>query len=135
MCWPSPKSFSQIPLHDLIGKGIDTKRARTMLALAKEWSFIGRPLAEDLNKLRLRLRQIVGIGEWTTNMILGFGSADLDAVPVGDLYLPSMVCSALAGDANGNDERMLELLECYRPYRFRVVRLLYSAHFNGLSKA
>jgi hypothetical protein len=49
---------------------------------------------------------------------------DGDAVFVGDLHLPHLVTSALAGERRGSDERMLELLEPYRGHRARVVRLL-----------
>jgi 3-methyladenine DNA glycosylase/8-oxoguanine DNA glycosylase len=49
---------------------------------------------------------------------------DPDAVFVGDLHVPHLVSSALAGEQRGSDERMLELLEPYRGHRARVVRLL-----------
>jgi 3-methyladenine DNA glycosylase/8-oxoguanine DNA glycosylase len=49
---------------------------------------------------------------------------DADAVPVGDLHLPHLVSSALAGERRGSDQRMLELLEPYRGHRGRVIRLL-----------
>jgi 3-methyladenine DNA glycosylase/8-oxoguanine DNA glycosylase len=45
-------------------------------------------------------------------------------VSVGDFHLPHVVSWALAGEARGNDERMLELLEPYRGQRGRVQRLL-----------
>ena len=35
---------------------------------------------------------------------------DPDAVSVGDYHIPNMVAWALAGDARGTDEHMLELL-------------------------
>ena len=49
---------------------------------------------------------------------------DPDAVSVGDYHLPSLVAWALAGEPNGTDERMLELLEPFRGQRGRVIRLL-----------
>ena len=52
---------------------------------------------------------------------------DADAVPVGDFHIPNMVCWALAGEARGDDARMLELLEPYRGQRARVVRLIKHA--------
>jgi hypothetical protein len=53
---------------------------------------------------------------------LAFG--DADAVSVGDDHVPNIVAWALAGEPRGSDERMLELLEPYRPHRGRVQRLL-----------
>ena len=49
---------------------------------------------------------------------------DADAVSVGDYHLPRLVCRLLAGEPDGGDERMLELLEPYRGQRARVVLLL-----------
>jgi hypothetical protein len=43
---------------------------------------------------------------------------------VGDFHLRNMVAFALAGEARGTDERMVELLEPYRGQRGRVTRLL-----------
>ena len=128
--FPSPALLSAVPLHDLQAIGIDPRRARTLLALAKE--IRSYPLRPEMTheQLRLRLGHITGVGPWTVDMILGFGAADTDAVPVGDLYLPHLVSFALAGERRGTDERMLELLEPLRPYRFRVVRLLYSANIS-----
>ena len=128
--FPSPATLSAAPLHDLQAIGIDPRRARTLLALAKEIRL--HPLRPNMTheQLRLRLSRIPGIGPWTVDMILGFGAADTDAVPVGDLYLPHLVSFALAGERRGTDERMLQLLEPFRPRRFRVIRLLYSADIS-----
>jgi 3-methyladenine DNA glycosylase/8-oxoguanine DNA glycosylase len=57
-------------------------------------------------------------------MVLGYAYGDPDVVPLGDLHIPSLVTSALAGESEGTDPRMLELLEPYRGHRFRVIRLL-----------
>ncbi len=43
---------------------------------------------------------------------------------VGDFHLPNLVAWALAREPRGNDERMLQLLEPFRPHRGRVQRLL-----------
>jgi 3-methyladenine DNA glycosylase/8-oxoguanine DNA glycosylase len=55
---------------------------------------------------------------------------DADAVSVGDYHVPSIVAWALAGERDGSDERMLELLEPFRPHRGRVQRLLEEAHIR-----
>ncbi len=51
---------------------------------------------------------------------------DPDAVPLGDLHLPRMVTYALSG-REGDDNRMLELLEPYRGHRMRVIRMVKPA--------
>ena len=49
---------------------------------------------------------------------------DGDAVSVGDYHHKNVVAWALAGEARGTDERMLELLEPFRGHRGRVVAML-----------
>ena len=49
---------------------------------------------------------------------------------------PGLVCWALAGERNGTDERMLELLEPYAGQRARVVLLIERAGYPpGASRA
>lgn len=130
IAFPSATVLSAVPLHELQSIGIDPRRARTLLRLAREVRL--HPLRPEMTheQLRLRLGAVPGVGPWTVDMILGFGAADTDAVPVGDLYLPHLVSYALAGERRGTDERMLALLEPFRPHRFRVVRLLFSADIS-----
>ena len=71
-----------------------------------------------------RLRALPGIGAWTAAEVSLVALGDADAVSVGDYHLPHHVAWALAGEARGDDERMLELLEPYRGHRGRVLRLL-----------
>ena len=59
-------------------------------------------------------------------VVLGPACGDDDAVPVGDCHFPNVVAWNLAGEPRGDDERMLELLEPYRPQRGRVLRLISS---------
>ena len=65
-----------------------------------------------------------GIGPWTAAEVMVRVLGDPDAVSVGDFHLPHLVSWALAGEARGTDERMLELLEPFRGQRARVIRLL-----------
>lgn len=122
---PPASLVARMPTWQLEAVGIDPKRARAMIALAREEqrkSFLHARTSHD--ELRARLSSIRGIGPWTTELVLGFGAGDLDAVPTGDLHLPHLVSWALAREPRGSDARMLELLEPYRPHRFRVVRML-----------
>ena len=65
-----------------------------------------------------------GIGPWTVAEVARIALGDADAVSVGDFHVPNIVAWALAREPRGSDERMLELLEPYRPHRGRVQRLL-----------
>ena len=57
-------------------------------------------------------------------MVTAVALGDVDAVPVGDYGLPGLVGNALAGERDADDARMLELLEPFRPQRWRALRLL-----------
>ena len=73
------------------------------------------------------LRSIPGVGPWTSALVRSEALGDVDAVTVGDYHLPNTVSWALAREERGTDERMLELLEPYRPHRGRVVALIHAA--------
>ena len=104
--------------------GVDGKRTRTMIVLARE--FKRRPLRFDtpIAEARSMLQRIPGIGSWTAEYILGYGLADPDALPTGDLFLPHTVAYAFTGATRGSDELMVETLEQFRGQRFRVIRLI-----------
>jgi len=130
VAFPSSSVLSGIPSWELEGLGIDAKRVRALIALAREVRMNPLRMEMSYSELRGRLGRVPGVGPWTVETTLGFGAADPDALPLGDLYLPHIVSYALTGKAEGNDDRMVELLEPYRGHRFRVVRLLYGARLT-----
>ncbi len=126
--FPSAERIAGMASWRLEELGVDPKRTRAMIALAREVhrrDLFGNP--HDVARVRKIMRSIRGIGPWTTELTLGFGYGDPDALPVGDLHLPHLVTWALAREPRGTDARMEELLEPYRGHRFRVVRLLLAA--------
>lgn len=123
--FPSARRVARLYPPQLEALGIDHARSRALIALAREHAIHDLlALDADLAALRARLLGLPGIGPWTTEMILGFGYGDPDALPLGDIHLPHTVCKALAGELRGSDERMLELLAPFAGHRFRVTRLL-----------
>lgn len=124
LAFPSATVLSKAPPHALEGMGIDPRRSRILLTLAKELRLHPLTPAMTHEQLRLRLSRIPGIGPWTLEMFMGFGAADTDAAITGDLKIPHFVSHALTGEPRSTDQRMLELLEPFRPQRFRVIRLL-----------
>jgi len=123
--FPSARRVARLYPPQLEALGIDHARSRALIAVARAHAIHGLlALDADLAALRARLLALPGIGPWTTEMILGFGYGDPDAVPLGDIHLPHTVCKALAGELRGSDERMLELLAPFAGQRFRVTRLL-----------
>lgn len=122
---PRPERLARIPAWWLHPLGIEAKRASALAAVARvaghlwEWAELA-----DRGELAAKLALIPGVGPWTVGTVLGPVCGDDDAVAVGDLHLPHLVSWNLAGEPRGDDQRMLELLEPYRPQRGRVLRLL-----------
>lgn len=128
--FPPHETLAQIPSFQIEALDIDIKRTRALLKFAQESKF--HPLRPDMtfSQLREHLLRIPGIGPWTTESVLGYGAGDPDAAIPGDLHLPHLVCYALAGEPEGSDERMMELLDPFRGHRFRIIRLLYESRLT-----
>lgn len=140
VAFPTASQLAAIPLFRLEAIGLDPKRARALhlLAAADARHAFLHPAADPV-EVAARLRSIRGIGPWTAARVLGLAFGHPDAVVVGDLHLPSLVTAALAGEPEGTDERMLQLLEPYAGQRFRVIRLLlwaarHARHVLAMSK-
>ena len=118
---PSPASLHRRPAWWFHPLGIETKRARALVEVARHadkfwaWNEAGSAVLGE------KLALIGGIGPWTIGSVLGPVCGDPDAVPVGDYHFPNTVTWAIAGEARGDDDRMLELLEPYRGQRGRVL--------------
>ncbi len=125
--FPPPATLAQIPRFELEALDIDHQRAQTMLRFAQESRFHPLTASMDFPTLRAHLLRQPGIGPWTTETVLGYGAGDIDAAIPGDLHLPHLVSYALAGEPEGSDQRMMELLEPFRGHRFRIIRLLYDS--------
>jgi 3-methyladenine DNA glycosylase/8-oxoguanine DNA glycosylase len=123
MC-PPPDVWARIPSWDWHRAGVDGKRSRTIIAAARVADALERTLAlESGAAIEAALRAVPGIGIWTAAEIAQRAHGDADAVSVGDYHLAHHVGWALTGH-RVDDARMLELLEPYRPHRFRVTRLI-----------
>lgn len=126
--FPSALTVAQMESWKLEELGVDPKRTRAMLVLARDVhrrDLFARGV--DRERIRKTMLSLRGIGPWTTETVLGFGFGDPDALPLADLHLPHLVTWALAREKHGSDERMVELLEPVRGHRFRAVRLLLGA--------
>ena len=72
--------------------------------------------AADDDSIRLALKQVKGIGDWTVDIYLMFGLGRLDVFPIGDLALRKAVGSAY-GVASDDMTALLQTAERWRPYR------------------
>jgi 3-methyladenine DNA glycosylase/8-oxoguanine DNA glycosylase len=121
---PPPAKLAALPYWAYHEFGIERRRADTIraaAAVAPQLEAIAtRPAVERADVLM----SLPGIGPWTSAETLRLALGDPDAVSVGDYHLPRLICSALAGERDGDDARMLELLEPYRGQRARVALLI-----------
>jgi endonuclease III len=121
---PTPRALVDRPTWWYHPLGVERRRAETIREIARRashlWDWAELPAHDCAAKLVL----LPGVGQWTIGSVLGPALGEPDAVAVGDFHLKNTVAHALAGEARGTDERMLELLEPYRGQRGRVVRLL-----------
>jgi len=108
--------------------GIGVRRVRTLRAGARRGAALERLRLVDPAVAVERIQSLPGVGPWTANHVARAGLGWADAVPVGDLHAHYVVTEALTGE-QGDDARMLEVLEPFRPHRARVCALVSDAHF------
>jgi 3-methyladenine DNA glycosylase/8-oxoguanine DNA glycosylase len=132
---PDPEVLAGIAYYDLHVVGVEKKRADTVRRVAAS--------ARRLDALALlppadahqRLTAIQGVGPWSAAEVALVALGDADAVPVGDVHLPSQVTYALTGEAVDDDDVMLEVLEPFAGHRGRVIRLIVAAGITAPRKA
>jgi 3-methyladenine DNA glycosylase/8-oxoguanine DNA glycosylase len=76
-----------------------------------------------------------GVGPWSAAEVALVALGDADAVPVGDVHLPSTVTYALTGTAVDDDDVMLEVLEPFAGQRGRVIRLIGAGRIQAPRRA
>jgi endonuclease III len=125
---PDPALLQGTPSWAFHPLGIERRRAD---AIRRACSYAHR-LEEVIDLPRdeayRRLTALPGVGPWSAAEVAVRALGDADAVSVGDFHLPHHVTFALSGEARGDDERMLELLEPYVGHRGRVIRLIEVGH-------
>jgi 3-methyladenine DNA glycosylase/8-oxoguanine DNA glycosylase len=125
---PSADVWRRVPSWDWHRAGVDPQRSRTVVTAARVAARLEEAVGMSPADATRRLRAVPGIGAWTAAEIAQRALGDADAVSVGDYHLPSFVGWALVGRPL-DDDGMLELLEPWRPHRYRVIRLLECSGF------
>ncbi|MEV4760313.1 DNA-3-methyladenine glycosylase 2 family protein [Micromonospora sp. NPDC049559] len=119
---PEPAAVAAAPYWVFHPFGVEQRRAETLRRAAAVADRLER--CADPAEATRRLTSIPGIGPWTAAEVVRVAFGDPDAVSVGDYHIPNMVSWALAGEARGDDARMLALLAPFRGHRGRVCALL-----------
>lgn len=110
---PEQRRWREIPSWEWHRSGAEPVRMRTI------WG----ATAMNVEKHHDHLTLLRGVGPWTEAETRARAVGDVDAVPVGDYHIPSMVGTTLIGEPV-DDDGMLELLEPYAGQRYRVIRLI-----------
>lgn len=119
---PSRERLAGLASHELNALGIERRRGDTLRAAARSTIDIEALADGSVEEATRRLTTIPGIGPWTTSTLAAVTWGDPDTVIVGDSGIPALVAWFLARERTADDARMLELLEPYRPHRYRVIQ-------------
>ncbi len=132
--FPSPAVVAGLGDAARRAVGLELRRGVALSAVAADARGLDRAAACGVDVLDRRLRSLPGIGVWTSAAVRAHALGDADAVPVGDWHIPRAVVAALTGERVSRheaDARMLEILEPFRPHRYRVVRLALRVGGSG----
>jgi 3-methyladenine DNA glycosylase/8-oxoguanine DNA glycosylase len=121
---PDPARVAELPYFAFHPFGVERRRAEVVRAACARTAWLDEAAALPSRQANERISSLHGIGPWSVAEVGRIALGDADAVSVGDFHLKDLVAWALAHQPRGTDERMLELLEPYRPDRGRVQRLL-----------
>ncbi|MFN8233154.1 MAG: DNA-3-methyladenine glycosylase 2 family protein [Actinomycetota bacterium] len=121
---PDPPRVAELGTFAFHPFGVERRRAELVRRICADAVRLDALASREPSEARAGLEAISGIGPWTGAEVARLALGDRDAVSVGDYHLPNLVAWALAGEARGDDARMLQLLEPYRGHRGRVQRLL-----------
>ncbi|TDO40940.1 DNA-3-methyladenine glycosylase family protein [Paractinoplanes brasiliensis] len=118
---PDPAVIAATPYWVFHPYGVEQRRTQALQRAALVAGRLERCAGSA--EATARLTALPGIGPWTAAEVVRVAYGDPDAVSVGDFHIPNTVAWALAGEARGTDERMLELLAPFTGHRGRVCDL------------
>jgi 3-methyladenine DNA glycosylase/8-oxoguanine DNA glycosylase len=121
---PAAATLAALPYDVLHPLGLEQRRATTLVRAARLADRLEEATRLPRAEAMARLRTVPGVGPWTAAETARRAFGDADAISLGDANLPHLVCWLLAGEARGDDARMLELLAPYDGQRARLTRLL-----------
>ena len=124
---PAPELLAGLPGYAYHPLGLERRRADAIRFAASRATRVEECASIPLRDAYARLRALPLVGPWTAAEVGLRALGDPDAVSVGDFHLGPAVCWALAREAHGTDERMLELLAPFAGHRARVIRLIEAA--------
>lgn len=120
---PSAAEWAALPSWEWLRAGVDPRRSKVVVRAAQVAGRLEATVGRSGPDAERVLRAIPGVGVWTAAEVRQRAHGDADAVSFGDYHIAKNVGWALLGHEI-DDDAMAELLEPYRPHRYRVQRLL-----------
>ena len=120
---PSPSEIRAIPSWEWLRIHVDPARSKAVIRAAQVAPSLERTVGLAADEVDRRLQSIPGVGVWTSAEVRFRAHGDANAVSFGDYHIAKDVGYALTG-AEVDDDGLAELLEPYRPHRYRVQRLV-----------
>jgi 3-methyladenine DNA glycosylase/8-oxoguanine DNA glycosylase len=120
---PSADTLRLVPSWEWLRMHIDPARSRTVVQAARVAPALERTAGLARDEADRRMRSLPGIGVWTSAEVRFRAHGDADAVSFGDYHVAKNIGWALTGE-EVDDDGLAELLEPYRPHRYRVQRLV-----------
>lgn len=120
---PAAAQWARIPSWEWTRAGVDAHRATTVMRAVRVAGRLEECVRMDPVDASRRLRAVPGIGRWTAAEVAHVALGDADAVSFGDYHVAANIGWALTGTPV-DDDALADLLEPYRPHRYRVQRLL-----------
>ena len=120
---PSAEQWALIPSWEWLKAGVDGHRSATAVRAARVAGRLEQTVDMSNDEAERRLRSVAGVGVWTAAEVRQRAHGDADAVSFGDYHVAKDIGWALTG-RQVDDAGLAELLEPYRPHRYRVQRLL-----------
>jgi 3-methyladenine DNA glycosylase/8-oxoguanine DNA glycosylase len=127
---PSAETVRMVPSWEWLRLHVDPARSRAVVRAAQVAPALERTAGLPADEVDRRLRSLPGVGVWTSAEVRFRAHGDADAVSFGDYHIAKNVGWALTGE-EVDDDGLADLLEPYRPHRYRVQRLVELA---GLSR-
>ncbi|MGH3354881.1 MAG: DNA-3-methyladenine glycosylase family protein, partial [Nocardioidaceae bacterium] len=120
---PTPARVRMIPSWEWLRCHVDPARSKVVVRAARVADALERTVGQPVEEVERALRSLPGVGVWTAAEVRQRAHGDADAVSFGDYHVAKNVGWALTGQPV-DDDGLAELLEPYRPHRYRVQRLL-----------
>jgi 3-methyladenine DNA glycosylase/8-oxoguanine DNA glycosylase len=120
---PTAEQWRRVPSWEWHRAGVEPPQSRTIVTCAQVAKRLEECTDLPLEDAYRRMQSIRGVGVWTAAEVAGRALGDADSLSVGDYHLSKVVGWALTGQPL-DDDGMVELLEDWRPHRYRVIRLL-----------